>query len=245
MKKILFLLSLSLALSANAQTYPNKEFITAGIQPVVVNDRQANLNIKNPYGSENVTIELQEVGDGQIKMVARDKNTGKIISSTDGVKDKHVKSSSEINGVKQDMDLKLSKNDELTGTVGYANKNTGEGMFANILGNVAGLLNQTKKGYKMSLNMKNENVGTVTYTNSKTKEIICIVNYDKYKSRIYDMNKKLIAEGITEDDNPSKIYNKVAYQKCEKVIDIFNDDTDDDDKMPDISLSDIASFFGF
>ena len=243
MKKILFLMSLSLALNASAQTYPTQRVYygehTADIQPVVVDDHQANLNIKNPYGSENVTIEVQEVADGQIKMIARDQNTGKIISSTDGVKDKYVKSSSEFNGIKQDMDLKLSNTDEITGQIGYSNKNTGEEVFANILGNGAGLLNQTKKGYKMSLNMKNEDTGTVTYTKAKTKEIVCIVAYDKYKSQVYDADKKLIAEGRTEDDEPSQVYNRAAWQKCEKIMDIFDDDDDDDD------VSDDLSFFGF
>ncbi len=248
MKKILFLLTLLLAVDANAQGDPTQRVHygehTADIQPVVVNDHQANLNIKNPYGSENVTVEFQEIGDDQIKMVARDKNTGKIISSTDGIKDKYVKSSSEINGITQDMDLKLSNKDELTGTVGYSNKNTGESLFANMLGNGAGLLNQTKKGYKMSLNMRDEDTGTLTYTQAKTKEVICIVDYNKYTSRVYDANKKLIAEGKTEDDKPSKVYNKAAWQKCGKVVDIFNED-EDDDKEPDIGLSDITSFFGF
>jgi len=226
MNKYLLTAFTLLATGAIAQTYPAQRVYydqyQADIQPTVVDDHHAVIDVNNPKGPEGFRMEVQEFNN-QVNVVARDKD-GRVIGTVDGIQGQYVDSLTDVNGVRNEMHLKQIGNDDLTGTINYSNKNTGEEIFANILGGDKGILNQKKQGYKMSLNFRGEDSVTITYTKAATNEVICIVEDNNGRARVYNAQKKIVAEGMSEDDTPSKIYDKAAYAKCEKVMEIFDDD---------------------
>ena len=229
MNKFLLLSFTLFATGAFAQTYPaqrvNYNPYQADIQPTIIDDNHAVINVQNPNGPEGFRMDV-EGDDNQVNMVARD-NNGRVVGTVDGVQGQYLNSLTDVNGVRNEMHLKQIGSDEMTGTINYTNKNTGEEISANLLGGGLGLLNQQKQGYKMAMSIRGEDSATVTYTKASTNEIICIVEDNNGRAKVYNAARQVIAEGISDDDEPSKIYDKAAYTKCEKVMDIFDDDDDD------------------
>ena len=229
MNKFLLLGFTLLAGGAMAQTYPAQRInygqYQADIQPTIIDDNHAVINVQNPNGPESFRMDVEGT-DNRVNMVARDKE-GRIIGTVDGVREEYVNSMTDVNGVRQEMHLKQIGDDDIRGTVHYSNKNTGEEISANLLGGGMGLLNQQKQGYKMALNIRGEDSVTVTYTKASTKEIICIVEDNNGRARVYNAQKKVIAEGMSDDDAPAKIYDKAGYDRCKKVIEIFDDEDDE------------------
>ena len=230
MNKYLLMTFILLTTGAWAQAYPTQRVhydqYQADIQPTVIDDHHAVINVNNPNGSEGFRMDVQE-HEGQVNVVTRDK-AGRVIGTVDGVENQYLNSLTDVNGVRNEMHLKQLGNEEITGTMAYSNRNTGEEISANLLGDGMGMLNQTKQGYKMALSIRGEDSATVTYTKAATNEIICIVDDNNRKARVYNAQKKVIAEGMSDDDTPSKIYDKAAYTKCERVMEIFDDDDDDE-----------------
>ena len=229
MNKFLLLGFTLLAGGSVAQTYPaqriNYDRHQADIQPTVIDDNHAVINVTNPNGPEGFRMDV-EGRDNQVNMVARD-NAGRVVGTVDGIQGQYVNSVTDVNGVRSEAHLKQLGQDEITGTINFTNKNTGEEISANLLGGGLGLLNQQKQGYKMALNIRGEDSATVTYTKASTNEIICIVEDNNGRAKVYNAARQVVAEGMTDDDEPSKIYDRAAYTKCEKVMDIFDDDDDD------------------
>ena len=228
MNKFLLLGFTLLASGAVAQTYPAQRVHydqhQADIQPTIIDDSHAVIDVTNPNGSEGFRMNVEGRGN-QVNMVARD-NTGRVVGTVDGVQEHYANSVTDVNGVRTEMHLKQQGQDEITGTINYTNRNTGEELSANLLGPSMGLLNHQKQGYKMAMNIRGENSITVTYTKASTNEIICVVEDNNGKAKIYNAARQVVAEGMTDADEPSKIYDSAAYAKCEKVMDIFNDDDD-------------------
>lgn len=228
MKYIFATATLLFAFSAQSQTLPAQQVrfgdVQAEVQPNVLSDDHATFDIRNLSGNDAVHVDVRKDSSNRVHLIIRDKNTGKILSDTVMVQNKYADSITESDGVRSELHLRQSGSDDITGTAEYENAHTGESLHVHVQGEQLGSLTQKKQGYTMSLGINGDNT-LMTITQDKTKQVICSAVDDGQVSRIYDANKNLIAEGNSDDDSPTRIYDDAAYKLCEKIMNIF--DTED------------------
>jgi len=230
MKYTLTTALLLITFAAQSQTIPAQQVqlgdVQAEIQPTVLSDDHATLDIRDLSGDEAVKVDIQKDSENQVHMIIRDKKTGQVLSDAIMTQNERIDSVTEANGIRSEMHLRQSGLDDVVGTAAYDNAQTGESIKMDVRGDQLGSLTQTKGEYTLSLGINGNNT-TATITEKKTKKVICSMVDDGQTSRIYGPDKQLIAEGNSDDDAPTRIYNDAAYKNCEKVMSIFDSEEND------------------
>lgn len=199
------------------------------------------LNLDNPNGTAKVAVDFRENAEtGEISVVSRDANTGKVISETSGKKNEYIDSVSNIPGASHEIHLQKSKThaDAWEGTIKASTPDGGDIDVSMQGDNLAGTISESNSKYKTKITFNNGSA-QAEFIDVNTQKVLFTVKGNEDYGQVYDANNRLIAEGSTE--NP-KIYDKKAYAEFERVSDYEDEEEDDFDIE---SFSDLRNLLGF
>lgn len=148
--------------------------------------------ISNPRGNEKASISF----DGE-NMIAKDENTGKILTKTQKNADGSIDVRKDTKGGKLDMHIDAD-------------------------GNRSGSASFDSNDYTKEFKVKGLGSMEILVRDKKSKTLLYRMVAKGDYSYLYDGNGKLIAEGAEDDDNP-KVYNKAALEKFEQIMDEDDD----------------------